>query len=495
MADLSKLSDADLEAVASGDLSKVSTQGLQVIASEPVKQSAYESFLEGLRNPPEIKGRSPIAGAALAGLGGETLKNIGAATQLVSPTLGTPLVETGQAMVEGAGKQSPISTTVGQIGSYAAPISLLSRGANVIAGGAKTLPSLMAKEGAVGGLTGFLTTPGTPQERVSETVINAAMGGGMPLVGKGVEMVGKKIAPMLREAPTQEQLIEKARNLFGTAKKSGVELNSKEFTNSMSEMTRGLRDMGYDPRLHPKLAVAVEELTNPAIPKDFNELKTLRTFIQNAQKSTDPAEKAIATKLKGDFDAYIATMPESTIIGGSKEGLKAWKEGRDTYARLSKAEVFDDMLEKGMLDRSKYTQSGYENALANQLRTLAKNENKMRLFTPAEQEAIKEAAQGTGIQNFLRMIGKYTPSSPISTAVGSGVGAAVLGPVGAAAVPMVGAGARAAATKMRQTQVENLADLMRMGGQQGDVVSRLNLTPTQQNLARMLMLQQTTQGE
>lgn len=51
MADLTKLSDADLAAVAAGDYSKVSDQGLQVLAgATPPKfqHGATDSYLQGL---------------------------------------------------------------------------------------------------------------------------------------------------------------------------------------------------------------------------------------------------------------------------------------------------------------------------------------------------------------------------------------------------------------------------------------------------------------
>ena len=78
------------------------------------------------------------------------------------------------------------------------------------------------------------------------------------------------------------------------------------------------------------------------------------------------------------------------------------------------SEIFDDMLTNAELDKSKFTQSGAENSLANQLRNLAKNDKKMRLFTPTEQEAIKQAAKGGTMQNMLKFYGRFTPSGPIS---------------------------------------------------------------------------------
>jgi hypothetical protein len=264
-----------------------------------------------------------------------------------------------------------------------------------------------------------------------------------------------------KNAPSAEDLATQSAALFKQAKESGVELNAKEFATNMAAATKELRNSGYDPRLYPKLGVAVEELTNAQIPKDFNELSTLRRFIQNAQKSTDPQEKMLATKLKDEFDTYVSTIPESSVVGGNKEGLTAWKQARDTYAKMSKSEVFTDMLEIAELEKTQFSASGAENSLSKQLRQLAKNDRKMRLFTKEEQDAIKQAAKGTKTQEILRLYGKFAPTSSVNSILPL-LATSISGPVGLGLT--AGAmGARYGATKMRKSDVKELAAMMRAG--------------------------------
>jgi pyridoxine 5'-phosphate synthase PdxJ len=149
------------------------------------------------------------------------------------------------------------------------------------------------------------------------------------------------------------------------------------------------------------------------------------------------------------------------VVGGSKEGLNQWKDARDTYSRLSKSEVFTDMLENAQLDKSKFSMSGIENSLAQQLRQLAKNDKKMRLFTEAEQDAIKSAAKGGTGQNILRFIGKFAPTSSVGS-IAPILATAANAPLGLA-MTAGGIGARAAATQMRKSDVNKLAALMRAG--------------------------------
>jgi hypothetical protein len=285
-----------------------------------------------------------------------------------------------------------------------------------------------------------------------------------PSVMQGVAQRYKEAftAPEPSQKPsfaTAEQLESASNKLFKQAKDANILIDTNEFTNSMANLGKELRQEGYTPTAYPKITAAIDELTNASIPKDYTELRALRKIIQGAQKSPDGEEKRLATILKSEFDDYVLNIPESAVTQGSKEGLKAWKEARDIYSRMSKAEVFEDMLDKAEITKGKFSQSGLENALFTELKNLATNPKKLRLFTQAEQKAIKEAAQGTNTQNALRVIGKFAPTSTVSsifplllTGASAPLGLATTG---------VAIGARVGATQMRKKQVEQLANLMR----------------------------------
>jgi hypothetical protein len=258
---------------------------------------------------------------------------------------------------------------------------------------------------------------------------------------------------------TAEQLESASNKLFKQAKDANILIDTKEFTESMAGLGKELRQEGYTPTAYPKITAAIDELTNAGIPKDYTELRALRKIIQGAQKSPDAEEKRLATILKSEFDDYVLNIPESAVTQGSKAGLKAWKEARDIYSRMSKAEVFEDMLDKAEITKGKFSQSGLENALFTELKNLAVNPKKMKLFTKAEQKAIRDAAEGTSGQNALRVIGKFAPTSTVSSILPlllTGASA----PLGLATTG-IAIGARVGATQMRKKQVEQLANLMR----------------------------------
>ena len=312
----------------------------------------------------------------------------------------------------------------------------------------------------------------TPQVRqggqiATQTVRETAQ----PVVNKMAEALRKKpkldVAEIAKTAPSVEELATQSSQLFKQAKESNVELNAKDFSNTMKTIGKDLREEGYDPRLYPKLDVAFSELQNAKVPKDFSELRTLRKFIQGAQKSTDLEEKRLATILKDEFDTYVANIPESSVKAGSKEGLDAWKQARDAYTRMSKGEIFEDMLENAQLDTSKFSMSGIENSLAQQLRQLAKNDKKMRMFTPEEQAAIKDAVKGGKVQNMLRFFGKFAPTSSVSS-IPALLTTAASAPLG---LTLTGGaiGGRYLAQQIRKSDVKNLAALMRAGAKKREL--------------------------
>ena len=261
---------------------------------------------------------------------------------------------------------------------------------------------------------------------------------------------------------SREQLAVQSNAAFRRAEESGIALNPFRFNKQMGDISVDLRNEGYTPTGYPKVEAAIKELTLNPRPKDFVELQALRKIITNAQASIDPAEKRIATILKDKFDDYVLNAPAKDVMSGdAKGGAEAWKQARGEYSKLMKGEVFEKMLENAQLDVSKFTASGSENSLAQQLRQLAKNDKQMRLFTAGERDAIKAAAKGGNTQNLLKFFGRFAPTGPVSGAFSGG--AAMYEPTIGLPIAAGATLSRIAATKMRKGSVEDLANMMRSG--------------------------------
>ncbi len=281
-----------------------------------------------------------------------------------------------------------------------------------------------------------------------------------------VPTVGSKLFKQskvdLGGVPEQQFFQEQATNLFNQAQNEGITLKKNVFQANMKNLPSRLRQEGYTPSGNfPDVNAAIKELTSGKQPVDFTEIQSLRTMIKNGQASINANERRIATRLLDEFDDYMANMPVRDIKIGNKEALKTWQAARDSYARFKKSEIFTDMLQEAELDVSKFTQSGAENSLAKQMRQLAKNEKRMRLFSKGEQDAIIEAAKGSDIQQTLKFVGRFAPTSTVSALPTIALGSSDIFSGGAFALGTTAG--RMGATRMREGAITDLAKFMRSG--------------------------------
>lgn len=337
--------------------------------------------------------------------------------------------------------------------------ALTGTGGSVIAGrGLATLPGVapgvqaIGREASRAPIGQIVTAPVATAvgQTVTEATDNPLLG---LAAGAGTSMAAG-VRPTKREAvPSADELLARSKANYDILDKSGLQFDTQQFQQHMSALPAKLRkELGYVPSVNPKIAGAFQELTSNT-PKDVAEITALRRIIGSAAGSADASERKIAMRLLDEFDDYVLNAPPSAITGGDRSAIDAWKAARADYAKVKKAELIEDIV-----SRAEVSQGGKEATIAQGLSALAKNEKKMRFFSPQEQEAIREAAKGGTLQTMLRTIGKFTPMTPaaaIFTAVS---------PFGAYTAA-AGMGARELATARRLQQVDRLTQQMRLGAQ------------------------------
>ena len=255
-----------------------------------------------------------------------------------------------------------------------------------------------------------------------------------------------------REAvPTATELSAKSKAAYDVLDQSGFQLDPAQFNAKIASLPATLRkDVGYVEAAYPKVAAAFKELQQNT-PKDTAELQALRKIIQGAKGSADSQERLIAGRLMDEFDDYILNAPPNAIVGGNPTAIQAWKEARLDYARMKKSEIFDEIARKAELSTT-----STNTAMASALSSLARNDKKMRFFTPDERAAIEKAAKGTNVNAMLDVVAKFTPMTPaaaIFTAVA---------PHGAL-IAAGGLAARGLSTKQRERTLNRLSEQMRLG--------------------------------
>jgi len=365
---------------------------------------------------------------------------------------------------------------------------VVSSGLEASTGVARTIPALIsasttATSPVARGIAGQLATaPGT-QAVVTPAAVMAGQtvteATGNPLYGAattlGTGFAGSIKRPQKEQALSSGALNKIATDRYDQLQASGVQLKTDEFVDSMNRIAKGLRQEGYTPTGYPKVTGAIQELTSTAQPKDWTEIQALRKMIRSGQTSMDSEERRLASILLDEYDNYLMTVPKNSIASGDMKNTgELWSQARTSYSRMKKSEVFEDMLNEAKLDRSKFTQSGEENSLAKQLRQLAKNDKRMRLFTKEEQAAIEQAAKGGTVQNMLKFFGRFAPTGPVSGMFTGG--ATVMNPALGLTMAGTAAASRVGATNMRRASVDELSNLMRMGSAPQTVGGRFRAT-------------------
>lgn len=286
------------------------------------------------------------------------------------------------------------------------------------------------------------------------------------------------IRSRVREAaPTADQLRNMSDLQYTNATKAGVVVSPESLRAKLPSFNNALKVEGYDPGLHPQLNAVVSRLQQETdAPKTLKELETLRRIVKAPTRTFDnPDQQRIAYRLLDEFDNYVDNLKPADLVGAAKESktaTTALSKARNLYARSKKSDVMSDILERAEIKAgANFTQSGLENSLRQELKSLALNKKRMAGFTKTEQDAIQAAAKGGNVQNVLRYFGKYAPTSVIPAGIGSGIGAgigaAMGGPVGAAigsaVVPTVGGLARAGATRIGMNRLQELQDMIALG--------------------------------
>jgi hypothetical protein len=292
--------------------------------------------------------------------------------------------------------------------------------------------------------------PSTVATGVGQTVTEATDN---PFLGMAAGVFAGGVAgakPGQYETITPQEVLDRAKKNYDILDQSNFKLGLTSFNRAMVDSVQGLRSAGYDPRIMPKVEVALEQLLSNK-PKTVQELMVVRGFLKNAAASADANERRVASRLVDDFDDYVLNAKPNQIVSGSRDDIQAWGEARKAYGQFKRSEIFASML-----DNAKFSQSPPETYLRNEITKLAKNPKRMRLFTKDQQEAIRKAADDDSIQSSLRLIAKFTPMTPaaaIFTAVS---------PFGAYTAA-AGMTAKELATRRRFRELQNLRTEMLLG--------------------------------
>jgi hypothetical protein len=469
---------------------------LNTIVNELSKgNTAVENYIRGLMGREQTA--TPMQLPMVSSMVSRGMENIGLGAEPTSTA--ERVIEAGGAGLSGAGTQLPALTQLAKEGA-----SAVTR--NVAAQMAKAPKSQVAVS--------------APASMVAQSVTEAT---GSPIAGMvagAATGAAGGVRPRKTEViPTAEQLKAQATQAYDRANKAGVVISPQSLKDTYPTFTNVVKEAGFDPDLHPQVNVVLNRLAEEGqTPKTLQEMDTLRRIVRAPTKTFDnPDQQRVAYKLLDEFDNYIANLsdkdlavPKKSVDLGrfgvievedamspkvaSKDAVNSLKEARSLYSKSIKADTIADLIERAEITAgANYTQSGLENALRQELKSLAKNKKRLAGFNQTEKDAIIAAAKGGNLQNFLRYVGKLAPTSVIAGGGAVGLGYLAGGATGAAVLPVIGGAGQYAATRMGLQNMRNIQDLVALGRTPTVTQSRTGLVP--QTAVRGLLSPQIIEEE
>jgi hypothetical protein len=447
------------------------------------------SLTEGLRAVDDF-GRSVASGMSF-GFADELAAGASSLTGVGAQPGGQGDYSSNLAAERGRDEAIPASIAIpGQIaGALTTGLGAGRAGLTLLNAAKPTVASMAGRGAAEGAAYGALHGAGHAEGGMQERAEGAAWGTLLgALTGGGFGAVAGKVAQSgLPKAPTAAALKGQAGKAYDTALNTGVTLTGNRFAGIADDMVSAAQKEGFHPKIHPKVSAALEEFSAlKGQTPTLQQVDNLRRILKQASGSLEKAERRLAQQLIGQLDDTLDRLtPGDVIAGNVKQATEALRDARSLWSRASKGETIEGLISRAHDRQAQFSGSGMENALRTEFRQLAMNPKKMRLFSKAEQAAIKKVGQGEPLTNVLRMVGKFAPTGVVSSVLSGGAGYGIGGPVGAVALPAIGFAGRAGATAMTQRAANAASELARMGGASAQAAP---LSSGQVNALRAMLL-------
>lgn len=301
-----------------------------------------------------------------------------------------------------------------------------------------------------------------------EAGFNLATAGLVPFkaskIGSKVSKAGDKVGDIGRaKLMTSEMLHKKSSAAYDAAEKAGGFLDPsvtddflydimekiEPITREAKIVSNNNRDVEVDKWIEGAMGLSGD----PMSLKGVEELDQKLTVLK--MENFDPANKnynergnkyrIIQQSLR---DAVDKAIKEKRVLGGD-EGFKALKEASRLWSQRIKLRNIEDAIETA----SRMDQPA--KALSTRLHSLLENDKKIKPYSKAEREAIKEAADLDNYDEALRFLG-----SRLSSVLGLGSGNVL----GAGALAISGKAARSIGSSRKIAQAQKAGQVIAYGG-------------------------------
>jgi hypothetical protein len=226
------------------------------------------------------------------------------------------------------------------------------------------------------------------------------------------DVAGKATTPR-QPTVTMDDVRRRAERSYTAVTNAGIELSPTAGQTLASNITQRLEGARYLPENAQPIRVALDRI-NQVVgrgPVSFDEVSQLRQIANDLKGNPDRNVGRLANVMVGEIDDFVSRLSPRDVTSGAAgidEAVRTLASARKDWRNLSRANTLENVLnvaEARALDpkasESELIRRGFIN--------LAADQNKMRLFTPNEQNAIKAVAKGGALDPLLSFIGRFNP--------------------------------------------------------------------------------------
>lgn len=323
-----------------------------------------------------------------------------------------------------------------------------------------------AADGALGGFGAGRSMEDRLQGAAQGGAIGAVTGGTLAGGGRLIQRTfGGNAA---RGIPEIEQLQAAKQSAYEAVDDLGARYSRPSIDQMVSRIRGEAQQMNINPARHPAAASTMQNLESILGEGDVSltRLDQARQVIRrDVAASPDPAESAFGQMMINKIDDYIQNSGSADMVeGAAGQAASAIMAARSANQRFRKSELVADAIERAHL-RAASTGSGgnEENAIRQNLRNLVQPGSRTaRVFNDEERDLILRAVEGDSIQNALRLVSRFAPSSGGLSAM-LGVGGAASMPAVAVPAMMLGEGAKRGAQLRQGALIDDVNRLIRTG--------------------------------
>jgi hypothetical protein len=252
-----------------------------------------------------------------------------------------------------------------------------------------------------------------------------------PKVSRGPQVTPAdqaKAAASALNNPNTEAVKRTAQEGYKAVEAAAGPINGKRYYRFQQALKRdpSLKNLGYDPQAHPKLAALFNSMSNqvkgPSAPSamgamtgvkskwtpgnvTYDQFDNIRGQAVNiARKSPDADERRMAGAVIDRLDDFMERAYRS-----NPKIAETVKKARGDWRTFRKSEEIDRILENAKDSAGRLTVTGNENALRDGFRRLSKKINSdqraANMWTASERKLIRQLSRGTNMRTWLSRLG------------------------------------------------------------------------------------------